>query len=308
MTTQVPVRSVLKQPSAPSAQPSEAEAKAEKDRRNLDLALQHAYLIQHQRDVEARILIAIELLLDIPSTGTPTAEEARKFTILVQPFQPSDFDALIEERHTTNRCGYALCANPPRSVSMGANAMWRLGQAGGDFCSNVCVKKALYVKTQLSEVPAWEREADLQTKVVLLGSDESLQTVVPTRQTTERQQQQNVSAHPADDLAAERGEHATSVRPKQVMAERIVEKRNVSYKPLSGVATAAVSHTAIEGYEPKRAANDRFGGDSDDENDDNMAAALFDDIDERGVGAQYVREDGTVKSYWNGKEDSDSDG
>ena len=313
MAARVPVKSILrKQPKAKS-EPSEADAKAEKDRRNLDIALQHAHLIQHQKDIQAKILSAIEILLDFPSATKSTSEDAIKYPILVQPFQPSDLDALVEERRVASKCGYVLCSNVPRVISMGESAMWKLGKSGGDYCSNVCMRKSFYVKTQLSEVPAWERDPSYQVKVVL-HEDDRPQTATPQKQTLGRQ---HVLPADAQELAAERGETSTSFRPKQVMADRIVEKREVSYKPLSSVEAAAVSHTAIEGYEPKGIAKGPSGAQNDDDNDDDdddddndddqLTEELFGDIDERGVGAQWQRPDGTIGSIWNGKEDFDSD-
>lgn len=305
MATKVPAKSILKQQPAQPKPSDEQKAKAEQDRHNLDVALQHAYLIQHQKDVQAQILKSIETLMDLPSSSTFTTIDATRFTLLVQQFQPSDLDALVEERVIDGRCGYALCSNAPRSSALGEGAAWKLGKGGGDYCTATCAKKMLYVKTQLSEVPAWERDPTRHIPIKLHEDDRPAANTSADQVRHNARQKQIAS----EDLALERGEKAASLRPKQVMADRIVEKRTVTYKPLSSIDSAAVSHTAIEGYEPKRSLKFTKQDDSDDSDDegeediaghdadDAMTEALFGSVDEG------TRSDGMVISMWNGKED-----
>lgn len=267
------MKSILKQQPTQPKPTDEDEAKAEKDRHNLNLALQHAYLIQHQKDVEAQILGAVETLIDLPSSPTFTAEEAKIFTTLVRQFQPSDLDALAEERRIDGRCGYALCSNAPRSSKLGENASWKLSKGASDFCSAACTRKSLYVKTQLSEVPAWERDPTRTVAIKLHEDDRPVEDSTPVARISAAKQQ---VANDHADLALERGEKTASLRPKQVMTDRIVEKRTVTHKPLSSLNSTTVSHIAIEGYEPRqrttssgrRAESD----DTDEDNDDEDAA------------------------------------
>jgi len=314
MATKVPVKSILKQQSKPAATtPSdEQKAKTEKDRHNLNIALQHAYLIQNQKDVQAQILSSIESLLDFPSTSSPTTQEASRFTNLVSQFQPSDLDALVEERRIDGRCGYALCRCTPRSQTMGDSASWKLGKNAADFCSSSCARKSMYIKTQLSEVPTWERDPTIPVRIQLHEDDRS-----PTSAGTDgaRQRQQQVAND--EELALERGEKAASFRPKQVMTDRIVEKRNVTHKPMSGLSSAAVSHTAIEGYEPRVKAKGGKRDNSDDSDEDEEVSlndddddaendeGLFDNIDSRGVSARAASSTtgGQVWETRNWKED-----
>ncbi|KAK0855033.1 hypothetical protein LTS02_011235 [Friedmanniomyces endolithicus] len=223
MATRVPVKSILKiqpKPTAPTTTPEALQA--EKDRHNYALALQHAHRIQDQKDWDLRILHAIEVLLDYPSSTPVTVQEASNFVSLVRLFQPSDLDALVEERVIDRKCG-AVIAGP------GLNAM-----------------------------------------------------------TVDQQPMAKKSNHADDDdLALERGEKATSFRPRQVMTDRIVEKAVPTYKPLSSVSGAVVSSTAIEGYEPKEhkakrdmTADDAESDDDDDDEDEGDGAGVLDEVDE----------------------------
>lgn len=118
----------------------------------------------------------METLIDYPLSGAPyspsnpSPTDARTFKTLLRPFQPSDYDALIVERNINERCGFALCATPNRKERGGG--VYRLTGMNGrakDFkvvkkeelekwCSEACAKRALYVRVQLGESPAWERE------------------------------------------------------------------------------------------------------------------------------------------------------
>ena len=115
MATRLPAKSILKQePPVPKPTLSEEQnAQAEKNRRNMSIALHHATRIQHQKDTQALILLNIETLVDYP-TGSPLdTSDTSTFISLVHPFQPSDFDSLVEERRIDGKCGYALCPNTP---------------------------------------------------------------------------------------------------------------------------------------------------------------------------------------------------
>ncbi|KAK1812723.1 hypothetical protein LTR12_012885 [Friedmanniomyces endolithicus] len=285
MATRVPVKSILKNQPKPTAPTTTPEAlQAEKDRHNYALALQHAHRIQDQKDWDLRILHAIEVLLDYPSSTPATAQEANNFVSLVRLFQPSDMDALVEERVIDGKCGYALCANKPRCVTMGREAEWRVG----------CAMKSMGVRAQLSVVPAWEREAGCHPVIVLHEDDSAIvagrRSAVPknsamtTDPPTVAAKSKNADD---DDLALERGEKATSFRPRQVMTDRIVEKTVPTYKPLSRVSGAVVSSTAIEGYEPKEhkakrdmTADDAESDDDDDDEDEGDGAGVLDEVDE----------------------------
>ena len=119
MATVKPTKSILKQPKTPAATSppndaandktdeetkSLAEAAALK-KRHLDIAIKHALLIEHQRKTSDQVLKHIELLLDFPPSASPTpsASDATSFLRLVEIFQPSNFDELVEERRIDGR-------------------------------------------------------------------------------------------------------------------------------------------------------------------------------------------------------------
>lgn len=253
----------------------EQKAQAEKDKRNLEIAMSHANLIQHQKNVEAQILKAITALMDFPASTPFTSKEALLFTSLVKAFQPSDYDSLIEERRIDGKCGYALCANQPRAITMGGSASWKLKKGAEDWCSDHCAKKALYIKTQLSEVPAWERARDQQPDVQLHADDRPPEsdTAVRRAKRAERVDAWRQRVADDEDLAQERGEKPTSFRPNQVMTSLIVEKKKTNPpKPPEFDEDFASPYDLIEGYQPKAFAKGKGPGkktsDGSDEDDD----------------------------------------
>lgn len=270
MTTKSPAKAILKQPSQPKpvASSDEATLKAAKNKRHLDIALQHAYLMQHQRDLSAQILRAIETLLDFPATSNPTSSEAKQFLDLVSLFQPLNFDELVEERRIDGKCGYPLCAKEPRSRSLGASAAWKLGNGKGDWCSESCRAKGLFVQSQLLQTPAWERVPGQQPPVVLHEKDRHLLPDVILPDKTSKVQRR-VADH--EELAMERGETTTSFRPNQVMTDFIVEKTPSTGRAHEASKVKFASSTAVEGYEPTitpKMDGRQADGDVDDEYDD----------------------------------------
>lgn len=147
-----------------------------RERRNRDIALHHANLIQQRKDVEAEILAHTETLLDLPSQQN--ADAARPFindVTLVERslllFQRSDYDALIEERNIDEKCGYLVCPRHQRQQDSNSRFRVRHGKgigasdveivAKGDlekWCSLSCEKYSSYLRMQLSSEPAWARE------------------------------------------------------------------------------------------------------------------------------------------------------
>lgn len=123
--------------------------------------------------MENLILENLEALLEFPTTNQPASSPAYQdivsFKELISPFQPSDYDSLIEERNINNQCGYTLCPRPcpPQAKPGGYRLFGGNGPARdfkivkakdvGRWCSEDCTRRALYVKVQLSEMPAWER-------------------------------------------------------------------------------------------------------------------------------------------------------
>ncbi|KAL8754497.1 MAG: hypothetical protein Q9184_005094 [Pyrenodesmia sp. 2 TL-2023] len=144
------------------------------EERNRQVALRHAHSLQHRKDIETRNLDSTEILLEFPSSpsaspSVPSSADLQMIKDALKTFQPSDFDALVEERNIDCRCGYMLC--PRRNRSPGSCGKYRIvtGRKDIDFkvvdpkelarwCSDECGKMALYLRVQLSVEPAWTRE------------------------------------------------------------------------------------------------------------------------------------------------------
>ncbi|KAK4968661.1 hypothetical protein LTR66_011819 [Elasticomyces elasticus] len=248
------LKSILKT-SVPSPNAT-VSPQSDRDKRNYETAIQHARLIQEQKDVEARNLAAIEELIDFPS-GASEADAAR-FTALVTPFQPSDYDALIEERHAARVCGYSLCPNPlPPAVKKPA---WRQNERkqSENYCSKLCATKALYVKVQLNEEPAWHRRAGCAPQIMLQEEAELRSVKARANSNAPTKDSSMVTNDGArTTLARERGEATTSLRPGLVLRDQILENTSLSIAKVpndGGVNTRAL-HTTIEGYAPKLESN-----------------------------------------------------
>lgn len=177
------LKSILKPPRSSHDPHKKSQAEAEK------IALAHARIIQQQKDLELQILDAIETLSTYPpspsppfSASSPSPADAASFKCLIRPFQPSDYDDLIEERNVLGRCGYPLCPNPVRSDLAGKFTL--VNHNRPDFavvetrdlrrwCVDPrCARRALYVKVQLSETAAWERVAMPDVRIDLLDEPE----------------------------------------------------------------------------------------------------------------------------------------
>ncbi|TVY16479.1 putative RNA polymerase II subunit B1 CTD phosphatase R08D7.2 [Lachnellula arida] len=235
-TSQMP-KSILKKTSYPATTTS-------KEDRDRELALYHAELIQQRKDIELEILLSTETLIDYPlatapyDASNPSPADAKTFKDLLRPFQPSDYDALIVERNINERCGYTLCANPPRKESGGGR--WRMvGKhgKGKDFrvvdkkelekwCSEACAIRALYVRVQLSETAAWERGERGENTVKIELRDEpksDSDTVVEGLEKLELAGDDNIKKQDTAHLALERGDRGPAARIGSVDV-KILEK------------------------------------------------------------------------------------
>ncbi|KAF1913390.1 Rtr1/RPAP2 family-domain-containing protein [Ampelomyces quisqualis] len=142
------------------------------NQRHLHTALHHANVLAERKRVEAAVLAAVLMLLDYPTAPgadarRPTRADAQHFCAAVRPFQPADYDALIEERSLAGKCGYALCPRPAQKARSTARRQFVDTAHGVQivdrhtlevWCSRDCAERALYVKVQLHEDPAWMRQ------------------------------------------------------------------------------------------------------------------------------------------------------
>lgn len=183
------VKSIVKKNPPTSPAPLSSAPPTARDERNRELALHHAHLLQQRKDVEALILEATETLLDFPSSAAsesskPSPADAARVKDLLKPFQPTDYDSLLEERNIDGKCGYVLCPLPHRVENTtarfriildrekGANGMKVVEKNQLErWCSEDCGRRALYIRVQLSEVPAWTRAGGMGGKIELYGED-----------------------------------------------------------------------------------------------------------------------------------------
>ena len=210
--------------------------KTDEEKKRLQVAIHHATLIQDQKAIQQQNLDAVEELSDVPVDSEATVRETKRFTSLVIQFQPSDYDALIEERVVNGRCGYTLCPNPARKLD--PKLSWARPKGSQNWCSNECAKKALYVKAQLDETPAWERRGGLSTIALRPeAASEGAQRSITSNSTTTD----------ASNLAMERGDRITSTRGSLVTNEIVENETKPPKAPLS-VRFDDFAHQEIEGY------------------------------------------------------------
>jgi hypothetical protein len=290
----MPPKSILKKPATPA---DTAPAAKPVNPRHLQVALHHANIIEERKRVEAGVLDAILTLMDYPTAPDadpkrPSAADAQHFRDAVIPFQPSDYDSLIEERNIADKCGYALCPRPTKKARSTARKQFVDTQYGVEivdrkklevWCSDDCAKRALYVKVQLSEEPAWMRQGGYGDKLELMVENaQEHHNALPLRPkeaataASAGDDDDDVAAAWAaredamDDLALERGEKPGQVSKadnNELVRDQITERMPSSAPPQPPSLPSQVSeHTmAIEGHVPRIDRRDR--DDDEDEED-----------------------------------------
>ncbi|KAL5115192.1 hypothetical protein ACEQ8H_006946 [Pleosporales sp. CAS-2024a] len=234
--------------------------------RHLHVALHHAHLLDARKRVEAAVLDAVMALMAYPTAADadprqPSATDAHYFRHALQPFQPADYDSLIEERNIDGRCGYALCPRPPRTAPSTARKQFVDTARGVEivdrrtlevWCSDDCARRALYVKVQLSEEPAWMRPPGYGDTIELLVENAPPhRTALPLR-----------LKQPA--VAADVTKAANNELVKDHITERLPSDQP---PPPPSLSAQPSQHTmAIEGHVPQRDQKDN--DDDDDEDDD----------------------------------------
>lgn len=253
------------------------------NQRHLDVALHHANILEQRKQVEKQVLDSIMTLMDYPTSPqadpkSPSASDAHHFREAMIPFQPSDYDSLIEERNIADRCGYALCPRPKRKAPSTAKKQFVDTEKGVEivdkkalevWCSDDCARRALYVKVQLNEEPAWLRQGGYGDKIELLVENaEEHHKALPLRLKKETpvpppvdHEEEDVAAAWAArddalaDLAMERGEKPgrLSKANKDLIQDKIKERVTSTppVPPSLPQQSSAQSHMAIEGHIPK---------------------------------------------------------
>ncbi len=263
-----PPKSILK-PSSAITKDSPVPSTLSREERNRQLALHHANLIQYRKDIESLIHTSIETLLEIPTSLNASSLEPDRHTVkeALKPFQPSDYDALIEERNINHRCGYVLCRNGNRKQD--TRSKYRI-VAGKDFrvvaskelekwCSDQCGRMALYLRVQLNEEPAWTREWEAGEPLELYDERVRLSEIrdsegpaLQPSMTMEGSKAEPNMAIRLKDLAVERGDKDATAKASSRVAVDV--KENIRTEQEMPVPPKADNTHAdsIEGYIPIR--------------------------------------------------------
>jgi hypothetical protein len=282
-------KSILKKTTAPA---NTAPAAKPVNPRHLQVAVHHANVLEERKRVEAEVLDSIMTLMDYPAASDadprrPTAADAQTFRDALINFQPADYDALIEERNINDKCGYALCPRPKQKARSTAKKQFVDTANGVEivdrkvlevWCSQDCAKRALYVKVQLSEEPAWMRQGGYADRIELMVEnkeehDKALPVRLKQEVATPAPSEDDAIADAwaaqkdaMDDLALERGEKKGTVSKTndQLVRDQITERIPSAPPQPPSLSQTISEHTmAIEGHVPRI---DRK--DEDDEEDD----------------------------------------
>ena len=247
--------------------------------RNKETAIYHAQLLQQRKDVEALILASTETLLDLPSSPTadparPRPQDVNLVKNSLRPFQPSDYDSLIEERNINKHCGYILCPRPNRQEDTKAKYRILPGKQRDTvnfverhtlerWCSDDCGKRALYVKVQLHEEPAWTRVGFSGGDILLLDDEPNNQksheddfTLIAKLKCLDMGLEEDEVVRRMKTLAIERGDEKAPSRSFGLAEVDVREKRNVNSKAFAPEPSAKQGNLdggfdSIEGYKPR---------------------------------------------------------
>ncbi|SPO05822.1 uncharacterized protein DNG_08509 [Cephalotrichum gorgonifer] len=229
------------------------------------VAIQHALILEQRKKLEAQILESLITLSEYPlirspdhSAANPAPEDIADFKKHVRNFQPSDYDDMVIERNANGLCGYVLCPNPKKKATRGG--AWKLvGASSSSFdivdrkehekwCSQLCARRAAYVKVQLNETAAWERMGIPDIDIDLLP--ESANSESKSESEKQEKRNQTKAAKDAAALAVERGDSQTgplltvTLRPKEITSPPTsMDPNDPEYEE--------DSHLRLEGYKPK---------------------------------------------------------
>ena len=245
------------------------------DERIRESAIHHANLLQERKDTEMLILESLEKLIDYPTQASsdaahPLPEDVTNLKLMLIPFQASDYDDLIEERNINRKCGYVLCPIPNKL--QGSRAKFGFIHSKGNgmeivdrkvlerWCSPECGKRALYLKVQLAEEPAWERIGGVGGNFVLFDErPDATGQIDTTARIAEnlgklnfRDDEENLVAA-MKELAVERGDGNARGNPTRLANVHVVENKHAgeNYTILpSSSDHSGKAYDEIEGYRP----------------------------------------------------------
>ena len=272
-------KSILKTPQDLLNSSSPVRPVRSHEERNRESALYHANIIQQRKNIEATVSASIEALLELPSSKSadpkcPSTIDIAQVKDSLRIFQPSDYDDLIEERNINRFCGYVLCPRQNRQQETqahyrilrgkGADAMKIVSTKSLEkWCSDDCGKRALYIKVQLNEEPAWTRANITKAAIDILDDDYDQRNSQLSPADLEKSMKNlSVGGEEGDiiekmrSLAIERGQMDNSGQPGTI--ERItVHDRSTSDVPepapfhADTPGNASDAHGSIEGHVPR---------------------------------------------------------
>ncbi|KAF2999804.1 hypothetical protein E8E13_006432 [Curvularia kusanoi] len=289
----MPPKSILKKTGPPMTQRNGKPV----NQRHLDVAIHHANILEDRKAVEMQVLDSVMTLMEYPSSDNadpkrPSPADVRVFQDAMVAFQPADYDCLIEERNIMGKCGYAMCPKPKMKARSTAKKQFVDTDEGVQivdrktlevWCSDDCAKRALYVKVQLNEEPAWLRMGGASEKVELMVDNaQELRASLPLRvkpqaasnakKTEKEKEEEDVeSAWAALDsakaeLALERGEKPGAVsKANNSLVQDTITEHVSSHAPPQPPTLPAGSTMAIEGHVPRQ---DRPEDEDEDEDED----------------------------------------
>ncbi|KAL9136632.1 MAG: hypothetical protein Q9175_002164 [Cornicularia normoerica] len=293
--------SILKNSSIQNTSPSPARSRED---RNKETALYHAQILQQRKDIEATILASTEAMLELPSSpavdpARPRLQDINLVKNSLKPFQPSDYDSLIEERNINKQCGYVLCPRPNRQEDTKAKYRILHGKGRGSdnlrfverrtlerWCSDDCGKRALYIKVQLNEEPAWMRVRssgrdilfleDVQHNQKQLEDDSAL--IEKLRSLDTGLKEDEVVAR-MKALAIERGDEKAPSRSVGLAEIDVRENRSLNGKAsapelFANKGNSGRSSDSIEGYTPRFSRKKTRELGSDDDEDEDMMPTI----------------------------------
>lgn len=274
-----------------------SSAKKPPNPRHLQVALHHANLLEERKRVEAQVLDSVITLMDFPTSPAadpkrPSPADALLFREAMIPFTPADYDALIEERNITDKCGYTLCPRPKKKIQSRGKKHFVDTAHGVEivdrktlevWCSDDCAKRALYVKVQLKEEPAWMRQGGYGDNIeIMVENEEEHKINLPLRLKQDSAPVADEEAELAEawaaqeeamkNLSLERGEKPgqPGKANKDLIQAQITERASSLAPPQApSLPSQASNHTmAIEGHVPRIDKKDK-DGDNGSDSDDN---------------------------------------
>jgi hypothetical protein len=242
-----------------------------REERNRETALHHARLIQQRKDTEAQILKSIEALLELPADpaadpAAPTPSDSAAFKSHLVNFQPSDYDAVVEERNIEDLCGYPLCSRPRQKQDSKARfRIIRQAKRGEEllvvpkekleqWCSDDCARRSMYIRVQLNEEPAWLRTWMGNEDIVLLNeAEDRKRTHSSIQQLSSHMEDMEIDSRRV--LALERGEVSSYGQPSRdiVVRENHEQDTGGAHPPsLAALDMPDLAHLSIEGHTAKQ--------------------------------------------------------